>query len=479
MTPRIFNEETRNIGARVEFRSCISTTIFALMRSSNTLATIVQGILKAVPFITKEFQDDWTTIDAVSVDFPWGESENGYRLGTQTFGPWSKRLDPDKFPQGEVFPNIVSKDDIEMRVIVSVSVDDDLYIDGALADDPGYASYVYKEYENWDESRTITLDVENNYAEATPGFKHPHGASGSITVQTRLKPGSCSYYNRVRIRDFQYGMQDKTITYKGLDTIRGTLTANCNRFELTPCQGSAPEQSRNIKGRDVTFPPPKGNKTPPCRKYVSMSNFGFPPAPSIHKISDGPLGRFQTDSFRRTYCDSEIRFAYMLGVDVIPNGLEKNTCSALFLASNTLELFTFLDSPIDDSRLGLWEDVSIPGGNSNPKLDDLINAPLRQYFTVDVNLSSRYYDRIDTKRNKCVCNDLETSPCLDPATKRAIERLLFAGQCVAAGALATAAISLIGATPPGLACLAAGAALIMLTANPHNTGGGQPPYRNP
>jgi hypothetical protein len=476
MVPRIFNEETKNIGARVEYRSCISAAIFALFRSSNALSAIVLGLLRAVPQVAKEFQDDWTTIETVNVDFPYKETKNGTMYGAQTFGPWEKKLHPDKLPVAEIFQDaFVDKDDIEMRIVFSGYCDDRWYLNGEMLDDYQYASNEYKEIEPWDENKTLTVDVENFYPPMGPDRLHPHEGYGTIEVQTRIKPGSCTYVNRVRIRDFRYGMNGGSITYTGLDTIRGTLKANCDQLEFAPCQNFPPETSRKVKAREVTFPPPKGNKTPPCRRFVNMTSFGSPPFPSIHKLSDGPLGKFEDQWRQKSQCTTEISFSWMPSVDVIPSELGLNTCSALFTASSFLEIFTYLDSPVGHP-LGTWQYVELPGGNQSPKWDARINEPLRKYFRVDVNLSSRYYDRIDTKRNKCVCDDLETSRCLDPATKRAIEKALFDGACVLAGTMVAGAVIKLAATPQGAACLLVGGAII-LSANAHNGDDGKPPRR--
>jgi hypothetical protein len=476
MTPRIFNEETKNIGARVEHKSCISGAIFALMRNSNALSAIVLGLLRAVPQVAKEFQDDWTTIETVEVDFPLKQTKNGTMHGAQTFGPWQKKLDPDKFQLAEIFPDaILDKNDIEMRIVFSGYCDDRWYLNGEMLDETLYASNEYKEIEPWDENKTLTVDVENFYPPMGPDRLHPHEGYGTIQVQTRLKPGSCTYVNRVRIRDFRFGMYGGSITYTGLDTMRGTLTADCGQLEFAPCQIFPAEQSRNIKARETTFPPPPGNKTPPCRRYVSMTNFGVPPAPSIHRLSSGPLGRFETKPFQKSQCTTEISFNWMPSVDVVPSELGLNTCSALFTASSFLEIFSYLDSAIG-SPLGSWNYIELPGGNQSPKWDAAINAPLRKYFKAEVNLSSRYYDRIDTKRNKCVCGDLETSACLDPATRRAIEKALFDSACVLAGTMLAGAVIKLAATPQGAACLLVGG-VIILSANAHNGNDGKPPRR--
>jgi hypothetical protein len=206
-----------------------------------------------------------------------------------------------------------------------------------------------------------------------------------------------------------------------------------------------------------------------------MTSFGSPPFPSIHKLSDGPLGRYENLWQQKSTCTTEISFNWMPSVDVIPSELGLNTCSALFTASSFLEIFTYLDSPVGHP-LGTWQYVELPGGNQSPKWDARINEPLRKYFRVDVNLSSRYYDRIDTKRKKCVCNDLQASACLDPATRRAIEKALFDSACVLAGTMLAGAAIKLAATPQGAACLLVGGAII-LSANAHNGNDGKPPRR--
>jgi hypothetical protein len=463
-----FIKETREVGDQIQYRGCISKFVWLAMKSSGTLLQIVLQALRLVPYITKDFDESWDTIETVDVDFPSQVTVNGTMHGAQTFGPWQKKLDPKKYPQAEVFPATIDKNDIEMRIVLSIGADDDLYIDGKF-DDPkaGEGSYIYKEIE-WNENKTITLDIENNYG--LPGTESPHGGSGQIFVQTRVKPGSCTYVNRARVRDFKYEMAQDLIP--GMGSLFSCLKMQSQRCDVKP------RQRTDFPLRtDVTYPPPKGRTFPPCPNYVSTISRTEPPMVGKTELSPGGFGQWQHRG--GSYCDTRVTFEWMPDIDIVPVGYADATCKALFKAKYLFEIFTYVnqDENLDPA---IWYYVEMPfyGGGYMRGVDAFLDKYLWVYFNAKVDIESRYYDRVTNSRYRCACPDLETSRCLDPATKRAIEQLLFAGQCVAGAAVATAAISLIGATPPGLACLGAGA-LIMLTANAHNGDDGKPPRRDP
>jgi hypothetical protein len=468
-----FIKETREVADQVQYRGCISKFVWLAMKSSGTLVQIVLQALRLVPYITKDFDESWDTIETVDVNFPRKDTVNGTMHGAQTFGPWQKKLDPDKYPQAEVFPATVDKNDIEMRIVLSMGVDDDLYIDGKL-DDPlvGEGNGIYKEIDPWDENRTITLDIENNYGE-DPDAEHPHGGGGTIQVQTRVKPGTCTYVNRARVRDFKYEMAQDIIPGGGP---LGVGVFSCLTMQSQRCEVKPRQRTDFPLRTEVTYPPPKGRTFPPCPNYVSTISRTEPPMIGKTELSPGGFGQWQYRG--ASSCNTRINFEWMPDVDVVPVGYADATCKALFKAKYLFEIFTYVnqDENLDPA---IWYYVQFPfyGGGYMSGVDTFLEKYLWKYFNAKVDIETRYYDRVTNSRYRCVCPDLETSPCLDPATKRAIERVLYAGECLAAGAIATAAISILGATPPGAVCLGAGAALIFLTANPHNGDEGKPPRR--
>jgi hypothetical protein len=250
---------------------------------------------------------------------------------------------------------------------------------------------------------------------------------------------------------------------------------SCSTMQKQRCD-VRPKQ-RRLEGplrKEVTYPPPKGRKFPPCPKYVSTISRTEPPMIGKTEVSPGGLGQW---TYRGgSSCDTQISSEWFPAVDIVTGGYANETCKAIFKLAYLVEIWTFAD-PFS-LTVGQWQEVIIPsyGGGYMKPVDEFLEKYLWKWFNVKVDIESRYYDYVYNARYKCVCPDLETSRCLDPATRRAIEKALFDSACVLAGTILAGAVIKLAGTPQGAACLLVGG-VIILSANAHIGDEGKPPRR--
>ena len=458
-----FIEKTKYLSARSQYRACMSKFQFALMQSSSALGLIITQALRLVPFIKNEWKPFWGEIDHVIVNFPTRESVHGTMHGAQTFGPWEKKLAPQFFKLNQVFPAFpVDKNDIEMQIVVNMYPDNDLYIDGEFAG-PGN---IYKEIE-WDENKTITLDIKKNFL-IDPERLTVHGGGGTIRVYTRLKPGTCTYVNRTDVRRFQYRMTEQT----SLDY--GSSKFDCKTIGAMRCH-TLPHDTRlggNL-GIEVTYPPPEGRKTPPCPKYRPIPPF----SPADYEPSKGAAGAWR--KLDVGLCNPEIYFEYRPAIDIVGGGLTNATCGALFTYNQIFDVLKYLEPTAEfPTNAGTWSSYQFPPKFTEdyPKLNALVDKYLREYLLIKVDIEGRSWDRVQRVRQRCTCDKLEATRCLSPQEKLVIIAALSAGSCAIAKTMLAGITARIARNPVGAACLAAGL-FIFLSGDSDNEDEGKPPRR--